>query len=59
MNEFPRGPTTTSMLVTSSSIQLQKWLWPGLLANHDGDDDDENATKQNILREEKKLCTCV
>ena len=53
MNEFPRGPTTTS-----SSI-LQKWLWPGLLANHDGDDDDKNATKQNILRKEKKLCTCV
>ena len=53
MNEFPRGPTTTS-----SSI-LQKWLWPGLLANHDGDDDDKNATKQNILRKEKKLCTYV
>ena len=28
MNGFPRGPTTTSILVTSSSIQ--KWLWPGL-----------------------------
>ena len=31
MTEFPRGPTTTSMLVTSSIIQ--KWLWPGLY-NH-------------------------
>ena len=29
MNEFPRGPTTTPILVTSSSIQ--KWLWPGLV----------------------------
>ena len=44
------------------------------LANHDGDGDgdsdsdsdgdgdgdgDENAIKQNISREEKKLCTCV
>ena len=29
MNGFPRGPTTTSILVTSSSIQ--KWIWPGLL----------------------------
>ena len=29
MNEFPRGPTATPILVTSSSIQ--KWLWPGLL----------------------------
>ena len=29
MSEFPRYPTTTSMLVTSSSIQ--KWLWPGLV----------------------------
>ena len=29
MSEFPRCPTTTSMLVTSSTIQ--KWLWPGLL----------------------------
>ena len=28
MSEFPRYSTTTSMLVTSSSIQ--KWLWPGL-----------------------------
>ena len=28
MNGFPRGPTTTSILVTSSSIQ--KWIWPGL-----------------------------
>ena len=29
MNGFPRGPTTTSILVTSSSIQ--KWIWPGLV----------------------------
>ena len=29
MNEFPRGPTATPILVTSSSIQ--KWLWPGLI----------------------------
>ena len=29
MNGFPRGPTTTSILVTSSSIQ--KWIWPGLI----------------------------
>ena len=28
------------------------------LANHDGDVD-ENATKQNISRAEKKLCACV
>ena len=28
MNEFPQGPTTTSIFTTSSSIQ--KWLWPGL-----------------------------
>ena len=31
MNGFPRGPTTTSVLVTSSSIQ--KWIWPGLVDN--------------------------
>ena len=31
MNGFPRGPTTTSVLVTSSSIQ--KWIWPGLVEN--------------------------
>ena len=31
MNGFPRGPTTTSILVTSSSIQ--KWIWPGLTTN--------------------------
>ena len=38
MNGFPRGPTTTSILVTSSSIQ--KWIWPGLvkdsLSDHNG-----------------------
>ena len=32
MNGFPRGPTTTSILVTSSSIQ--KWIWPGLITIH-------------------------
>ena len=33
MTEFPRCPTMTSMLVTSSSIQ--KWLWPGLAETRD------------------------
>ena len=30
-SEFPRGPITTPILVTSSSIQ--KWLWPGLFVH--------------------------
>ena len=52
MNGFPRGPTTTSILVTSSSIQ--KWIWPGLvnIANKLLNmEEEENHVLQNITRQ--------